>query len=298
MATKYHQISLNEIFSDFQTKLVKEASSFFQILSEHFDLDTFITPEFVSAFYRSVGRTRLYPLHGFLSAFILQKIFSIPTDSLLLLFLRLCKELRDFCGFSKVPDSPLMTRFKQVFEPYIELMFQRMVDYTEPICQAIDSSLAQILTFDTSGIELYVTENNPKTLNSLIKELKVFYKDNPEVVPYKMAYSLLPPQAGSSPNAKQMYINGHFAMLINLLSLQMVLALSAIFLLLMTKTLKLPIQNSPLKKSRIPLMKINQLITPRHLFLFLLTFSHFTLIFTPIFSLVILLLILRNCMVP
>ena len=46
------------------------------------------------------------------------------------------------------------------FEPYIELMFQRMVDYTEPICQLIDSSLSQMLTFDTSGIELYVTENN------------------------------------------------------------------------------------------------------------------------------------------
>lgn len=210
MTTKYHQISLNEVFSDCQTKLMEEAPSFFQLLSEHFDLDTFIPPEFVSAFYLSVGRTRLYPLHGFLSAFILQKIFSIPTDSLLLLFIRLCKEFRDFCGFSKVPDAPLMTRFKQNFEPYIELMFQRMVDCTEPICQAIDASLAQILTFDTSGIELYVTENNPKTLNSLIKKLKVFYKDNPEIDPYKMAYALMPPQASSCPDAKQMYINGHF----------------------------------------------------------------------------------------
>lgn len=75
MAIKYHQISLNEVFSDCQTKLIEEAPSFFQLLSEHFDLDTFIPPEFVSAFYLSVGRTLLYPLHGFLSAFILQKIF-------------------------------------------------------------------------------------------------------------------------------------------------------------------------------------------------------------------------------
>ena len=65
MAIKYHQISLNEVFSDCQTKLIEEAPSFFQLLSEHFDLDTFIPPEFVSAFYLSVGRTRLYPLHGF-----------------------------------------------------------------------------------------------------------------------------------------------------------------------------------------------------------------------------------------
>ncbi len=89
-------------------------------------------------------------------------------------------------------------------------MFQRMVGYTKPICQLIDPSLSQILTFDTSGIELYVTENNPKTLNALIKKLKVFYKDRPDINPYKMAYALMPSHAASSPDAKQMYINGHF----------------------------------------------------------------------------------------
>ena len=89
-------------------------------------------------------------------------------------------------------------------------MFQRMVDFTEPICQAIDSSLASMLTFDTSGIELYVTENTPKTLNSLIRRLKAYYKDNSDVDPYKMAYGLMPSQAASCPDAKQQYINGHF----------------------------------------------------------------------------------------
>lgn len=85
-----------------------------------------------------------------------------------------------------------------------------MVDLTEPICQMIDSSLADVLTFDTSGIELYVTENNPKTFNSLIKRLKAYYKDNPDVDLYRMAYALMPSQAASCPDAKQQYINGHF----------------------------------------------------------------------------------------
>lgn len=210
MTTKYHQLSLSNIFSDCQNKLIEDSPSFFSLLAEHIDLNDFIPPEFESAFYRSVGRTRIYPLHGFLAAFILQKIFSIPTDSLLLLFLNLCREMRDFCDFSKVPDASLMSRFKHDFEPYIELMFQRMVDYTKPICQSIDSSLAQMLTFDTSGIELYVTENNPKTLNALIKKLKTFYKDKPEVDPYKMAYGLMPSRAAACSDAKQMYINGHF----------------------------------------------------------------------------------------
>ena len=173
MAAKFHQISLSDIFSHCQDKLIDDSPSFFLLLSEYIDLDDFIPSEFRSAFYLSAGRNRTYSLQAFLTAFILQKIFSIPTDSLLLLFLNLCKELRDFCGFTKVPETSPLSRFKHDFEPYLELMFQRMVDFTEPICQAIDFSLAQILTFDTSGIELYVTENNPKTLNSLIKKLKI-----------------------------------------------------------------------------------------------------------------------------
>lgn len=210
MAAKYHQISLKDTFSDCQDLFIDNPPTFFMVLSEYFDIDEFIPLEFRNAFYHSTGRHRLYPLQGFLTAFILQKIFSIPTDSLLLLFLNLCRELRDFCGFSKVPDASLLSRFKHDFEPYIELMFQRLVDYTEPICQTIDSTLASMLTFDTSGIELFVTENNPKTLNALIKKLKVFYKDKPDVDPYKMAYGLMPSQAASCPDAKQMYINGHF----------------------------------------------------------------------------------------
>lgn len=210
MSTKYYQLSLKDTFSDCQDMFIDDSHSFFNLMDEFMDLNDFIPDSFSQAFYRSLGRNRVYPLTGFLTALILQKIFSIPSDSLLILFLSICKELRLFCGFSKVPDAPLFTRFKQRFLPFIELMFQHMVDFTEPICQAIDSSLAQTLTFDTSGIELYVTENNPKTLNSLIKKLKAYYKDNPNVDPYRMAYGLMPSHAASCDDARQMYINGHF----------------------------------------------------------------------------------------
>ena len=210
MVTKYRQLSLKDTFSNCQDLLIEDSPSFFQLLDEHFDIQEFIPSVFTNAFYQHLGRPRVYPLSGFLSSLILQKIFFIPTDSLLILFLALCKELRDFCGFSKVPDAPLFTRFRQDFEDHIELMFRQMVDFTEPLCQIIDSSLAQILTFDTSGIELYVKENNPKTLNSLIRSLKAYYKDKPDVDPYKMAYGLMPSQAASCPDAKQQYINGHF----------------------------------------------------------------------------------------
>jgi hypothetical protein len=210
MTTKYHQVSLKETFSECQDMFVNDVPSFFHLLETHMDLNDFIPLEFYNAFYQNIGRKRTFPLSGFLSALILQKIFSIPTDSLLILLLSICQELRSFCGFSKIPDAPLFTRFKQDFLPYLELMFHRMVDYTEPICHAVDSALADILTFDTSGIELYVNENNPKTLNALIRKLKTQYKNNPNVDPYKMAYGLMPSQAASCPDAKQQYINGHF----------------------------------------------------------------------------------------
>lgn len=211
MATKYFsQLSLADYFQECHDKFISDTPMFFSLLKEHINLNDFIPNSFYSAFYKSLGRNRDYPLHSFLAALICQKIFTIPSDSLLIILLSICKELRNFCGFTKVPDASKFTRFKQDFLPHLEQMFSDMVDYTEPICMAIDAALASTLTFDTTGIELYVKENNPKTLNSLIKKLKSFYKNKPDVDPYKMAYGLMPSQAESSPDAKQMYINGHF----------------------------------------------------------------------------------------
>ena len=47
-------------------------------------------------------------------ALIIQHLFSIPTDSLLLVFLHYSRHLREFCGFPKVPDASKITRFKQL----------------------------------------------------------------------------------------------------------------------------------------------------------------------------------------
>lgn len=110
----------------------------------------------------------------------------------------------------RYPDASKFTRFKQDFLPFIEQLFNHLVDYTEPICQDIDSILASTITFDTTGIEVYVTENNPKALNALIKKLKSYYKNKPSVNPYRMAYGLMPSASAASADAKQMYINGHF----------------------------------------------------------------------------------------
>lgn len=50
-------------------------------------MDEFIPISFRNHFYASTGRTRKYPLQAFLWALFFQRIFSIPTDRLLLTFL-------------------------------------------------------------------------------------------------------------------------------------------------------------------------------------------------------------------
>ena len=96
MTAKYQQIALNDIFSDFQSKLIDN-----------------------------------YPLSLFFFQNTLISMNLFHPSSIRL------------SGFSKVPDTSLLSRFKHNFDAYIELMFQRMVDHTEPICQLIHVSLSQ-----------------------------------------------------------------------------------------------------------------------------------------------------------
>ena len=92
-------------------------------------------------------------------------------------------------------------------------MFDHLVDLTEPICQRIDTAKASMLLFDTSGIEAWVTENNPKYANRIIRQLKAFKKANSlehSFDPYKAAYRSMPSHSSANPAIQQMYINGHF----------------------------------------------------------------------------------------
>ena len=59
----------------------------------------------------------------------------------------------------------------------------------------------------------YVTENNPKYANRIIKQLKAYAKANSfddSYDPYKAAYASMPTSAASNHEVKQQYINGHF----------------------------------------------------------------------------------------
>ena len=97
-------------------------------------------------------------------------------------------------------------------------MFNHLVDLTEPICQKLGPDLASITIFDTSGIEAWVTENNPQYDNRIIKQLKAFTKSHnldDSYDSYKAAYGSMPTHAASNQAIQPMYINGHFATPIN-----------------------------------------------------------------------------------
>ena len=209
----YKQLSLADIFQDCQNKFENDKPAFLSLLEQHIDLDEIIPAAFYSHFYASTGRTRKYPLKAFLWALILQRIFSIPRDQLLLTFLLYSKPLREFCGFTKVPDASKITRFKQDFLYDLQCVFDNLVDLTEPICQAIDSFKADMTIFDSSGIEAFVKENNPKYANRIIRQLKAYAKAmnfDKNYDPYKAAYGSMPPHASANPEIRQLYINGHF----------------------------------------------------------------------------------------
>ena len=209
----YHQMTLADVFTETQELFESDKPEFLKLLESSIDLSELIPVSFGNHFYASTGRPREYSLTSLLWALIIQRIFSIPTDSLLLTFLEYSRDLREFCGFTKVPDASKITRFKQEFIDDLQMFFDSLVDLTEPILQEIDAEKASMSVFDTTGLEAYVTENNPKYANQKIRQLKAWAKTmgfDKSYDPYKAAYGSMPTHASVDPEIKQQYLNGHF----------------------------------------------------------------------------------------
>jgi hypothetical protein len=209
-----NQLNLGNIYSECSEMFKEQRPEFLELLNKYIDINTYIPFSFKKAFYANTGRPRGCSLYGYISALVLQKIFNIPSDTLLILILNLSSEVRSFCGIDKVPDASKWSRFKQDFADYLQEMFIALVDITEPICKKINSELANMLSYDTSAVESYVTENNPKYLNSTINKLKAYYKfkdidkSNDDI--YKQAFKSLPKNASSDSSIRKMYANRAF----------------------------------------------------------------------------------------
>lgn len=139
------QISLFDIYTDVLNKAEENKSEFIRLLEEHIDFETIIPYRFYTTFYSTMGRKRVHSLGSFVKALIIQRLIGLPHISQPRTVLAVSKELRDFCGFTSLPDAPQFTRFKQDFVDYIEFMFDNLVEMTAPICKEIDEKKSQYL---------------------------------------------------------------------------------------------------------------------------------------------------------
>jgi len=203
-------MSLLDTYHRVEDRLENNKPELFQLLDEHIDWDEIIPDTFYNAFHKRLGRNREYELESFMRALFLQRIFHYVEDSQLLATLRFSYEMRNYCRLNKIPDASKLTRFKQVFCSHIRAVFERLVALTEPICREMDKALSDMIIFDTTGIESYVAENNPKSLRSKERQLKFISETDPSFDSSGGAAALMPKVAASNPAVKQQYINGHF----------------------------------------------------------------------------------------
>lgn len=210
MRSNYRQMSLPEIFDGVTKAIEDRKPELVGLLEKHLDFDALIPVSFDRAFYKQYGRGNIYHLDSLLKALLLQKLLGFTSDVQLLTVLKCSSELRNYCGFTKVPDPSQITRFKKKYCEHIQEMFEHLVDVTDPICRRISEKKADYLIYDTTGIEPYVAENNPKFMNNKLRQAKRMVKDKPDFNPYLGVYSLLPEVSETNVDAKQQYINGHY----------------------------------------------------------------------------------------
>ncbi len=210
MQNKKLQMSLFDTYDEVLDLMEGNKPELIEIIDEYIDFEAIIPFQFHMHYHAHTGRKRINPLSSYIKAFVLKLILGFNEDKQLLTLLRFSPELYRFCEFTKLPDASQLTRFKQDFAYDMKSLFENLVETTAPICKEIDSKKSEYLIFDTTGIEPFVAENNPKFLNTKLKSAKNIAKSDPGFDAYKGVYSMLPDEAKCAPEAKHQYINGHY----------------------------------------------------------------------------------------
>lgn len=220
--SKSKQLNIFEQVSELSYMIPEQPVGFVKLLTDNFDINTFIPNSFTEHYYANLGKNREYELSSILSALLLMQIFHIPTTVLLTIFLVFSAELRDFCGFyESVPDESFFSRFKSTFESDIADLFDSMAIKAIDICEDINNNLPDsspmkdlnsMLIYDTSGLKPRVKENNPKALVSEVNRQKSYAKatNKKNFNAYAAAYKNMPKFAQANHNIKLDFVNGHF----------------------------------------------------------------------------------------
>ncbi|MBP1865881.1 hypothetical protein BD780_002555 [Clostridium tetanomorphum] len=204
------QIHLCNIYEEVVDCFEEDKPKFIKLFEEHINMKMLMPQSFYNAYYSSTGHPRDYSLSSMLTALIVQKILGISETELFINILNLSKELRSLCNLNTVPHKSQFSRFKSNFLQHLHDFFNNLVDFTEHICQKLNSELSKIIIADTTGIEAYVKENNPKFFQSILRFTKTAKKKDPNIIPHKLACSQMPKQTYANSEIKLSYINGHY----------------------------------------------------------------------------------------
>jgi hypothetical protein len=210
MQPNLKQLSLTDIYTDLDEYFHQDKPKLIKLFDQYIDLSELIPRSFLNHYYASTGHPRDYKLSSMLTALIIKMILSIPDISLLINILNLSSELKILCGFSRVPNASQFSRLKIDFEDDFLVFFNNLVEITEPICKRLSPDLAAILVADTTGIEGYVKENNPKAFDSVMRNARKFSKNIPNFNAHSYACSQMPKDSLSNKDIKLSYINGHY----------------------------------------------------------------------------------------
>jgi len=210
MQSNLKQLSLADIYTNIDGYFQQDKPKLISLFDQYIDLSELIPQSFFNHYYASTGHPRNYKLSSMLTALIIKMILSITDISLLINILNLSSELKTLCGFSTVPNASQFSRLKIDFEPDFLEFFNNLVEITEPICKRLNPELASILIADTTGIEGYVKENNPKAFDSVMRNTKKFSKNIPNFNAHSYACSQMPKESFANNDIKLSYINGHY----------------------------------------------------------------------------------------
>lgn len=210
MQANLNQLSLTDIYSNVDEYFQQDKPKLIKLFEQHIDLHFLIPQSFFNHYYATTGRPREYSLTSMISALIIKSMLSIADISLFITILNLSSELRELCGFSTVPNASQFSRFKITFEKDLETFFHSLVELTQPICKKINADLSEILIVDTTGIEAYVKENNPKLFDTLLRQSKKLQSSNPNFNVHSYTCSKMPKSSNANPEIKLSYINGHY----------------------------------------------------------------------------------------
>ena len=207
-----NQLTFNNFMDNFDELTSEATPKLFNLFNSYIHIDKLIPSSFKERYYSTAGSPREYSLSSMINFFILKNILGFSESKQLLNILRISNDIRKFCGFTKVPHESQISRFNTNYLKYINEMFHHLVDITEPMCEEINSYLANILISDTTGFEAYVKENNPKFHQSLISQGKKIakFKNDKNFDVDKFAQSQTQKKSTANPDIKLAFLNSHF----------------------------------------------------------------------------------------